>query len=550
MAGQGAVKLMLLVLKAFTVATGAAKYGYNHVKVWPDPPRIERNFPPPNITLYSPAFLDTDQIPLAFANGTEGPTSDAVLDDFLTEIASRNSWMNYGSTGDVTEEGRSLRYVYLSTSNKPWNSTLQVPETPMPPSKTKLRVWLQGGVHGSEPAGDQCILALLGKMDAEPHWTASLLENLDIMLLPRYNPDGIAYFQRDFASNFDPNRDHVKLARKQTRSIKGMFSQFDPHVAADMHEFRASAMYGGKYLPGADAMFSAAKNLNIHPEIRRLSESLFAPAISSRLESRGFRWEPYVTGKTSLKPSTPITFHEAGTDAKIGRNAMGLSQAIVFLCEVRGIGIADQEFARRTATALTILESIVETASEHAHEILRIVDDSVREFVNGDNDIVITDFGDKSFRNWTFLDFETGDLMQVPVEFCSTTPSSANLTRSKPEAYLIPLPWAEIASRLEILGLEVQTLPQSWSGTVEALKITSTSLGRAYDDGAVRANVSTNTTLTDIRLPAGSFRVRTRQKNAALAFVTLEPEHADSYVSTGIIPLEKGDQYPIFRVLR
>lgn len=541
---------MLLVLKAFTLTTLAAQYGYNHVKVWPDPPRIEKNFPPPNITLYSPAFLDTDQIPLVFANGTEGPTSDAVLDDFLKEIASRNSWMNYGPTGDVTEEGRSLRYVHLSSSSEPWNSTLQVPETPMPPPQAKLRVWIQGGVHGCEPASDQSILALLGKMDAEPQWAASLLDNLDMMLLPRYNPDGIAYFQRDLASNFDPNRDHVKLARKQTREIKRMFSQFNPHVAADVHEFRASAMYGGKYLPGADAMFSAAKNLNIHPKIRKLSEDLFAPAISSHLESSGFRWEPYVTGKTSLKPDTPLIFQEAGTDAKIGRNAMGLSQAIVFLCEVRGIGIADQEFARRTAAALTILESIVETASEHAHEILRIMDDSVKDFVDDDNDIVITEFSDKSFRNWTFLDFETGDLVQIPVEFYSTTPSSANLTRSKPEAYLIPLPWAEIASKLEMLGLEVQTLPQSWSGTVEALTITSSSLGRAYDDGAVRASVSTNSTSTDIRLPAGSFWVSTRQKNAALAFVTLEPENADSYVSTGVIPLEKGDQYPIFRGLR
>lgn len=43
--------------------------------------------------------------------------------------------------------------------------------------------------------------------------------------------------------------------------------------------------------------------------------------------------------------------------------------------------------------------------------------------------------------------------------------------------------------------------------------------------------------------------VSTRQKNAALAFVTLEPEGIDSYVRFNLIPVQTGDEYPIFRVL-
>ncbi|CAK3936329.1 Carboxypeptidase 2 [Lecanosticta acicola] len=535
------------VLAGLAITAQATKYGNNHPPVWPDTPRIEKHFPPINVTLRSPAFISPDQVPDGFSKGTEGPTSDAILHDFLHGLASRNPWMTYQDLGYVSEEGRSLPFIQLSSSNVSWNRTVQIPETPLSSSRSKIRVWLQGGVHGSEPAGDQSILALLGKMDAEPQWTASLLENLEIMMLPRYNPDGVAYFQRDLASNFDPNRDHVKLARQQTRDIKRVFSEFAPHVAADMHEFRASAMYGGQYLPGADAMFSAAKNLNIHTAIRHMSEQLFAPAIGTHLKSRGLRWEPYVTGRTSLKHDTSIVFHEAGSDAKIGRNAMGLSQAIVFLCEVRGIGIADQEFHRRTATALTILESILQTASDHAHEIIRVVEDGVNDFANSDEPIVVSDHTDKSTRNWTFVDFDSGDLVQVPVVFHSTTPTSANLTRPRPEAYLIPRTWAEVAARLEILGLQVETVSESWNGTVEALTITSSSIGRYHDEGVVLTAVTTNSTSTHVQLPPGSFRVSTRQKNAALAFVTLEPENVDSYVSWGIIPMEKGDQYPIFR---
>jgi predicted deacylase len=117
--------------------------------------------------------------------------------------------------------------------------------------KKKLRVWIQGGVHGNEPAGDQAVLALLGKMDADQAWTASLLERMDIILFPRYNPDGVSYFQRDLASNLDSNREHTKLARKQSRDIKRLFSSFSPHIAVDMHEFTGTRLTAGHYKHGS-----------------------------------------------------------------------------------------------------------------------------------------------------------------------------------------------------------------------------------------------------------------------------------------------------------
>ena len=60
--------------------------------------------------------------------------------------------------------------------------------------------------------------------------------------------------------------------------------------------------------------------------------------------------------------------------------------------------------------------------------------------------------------------------------------------------------------------------------------------------------VTTEAKEREIELPTGSFRVSTRQRNAALAFIALEPENSDSYVSFNIIPVERGDEYPIFRV--
>lgn len=101
-----------------------------------------------------------------------------------------------------------------------------------------------------------------------------------------------------------------------------------------------------------EALMRCSVQPRINAGIRQMSEELFAPAIAAHLEADGLRWEPYVTEKTSTKPNSTITYLEAGSDARIGRNALGLTQAIVFLFEMRGIGIADQHFARRTATGL------------------------------------------------------------------------------------------------------------------------------------------------------------------------------------------------------
>lgn len=73
------LKSVLLVgLSALTTAN-AATYGNNWVTTRKDPAPLAAQFPSPNTTLLSPAFLSPETIPAAFTNGTEGPTDDAEL---------------------------------------------------------------------------------------------------------------------------------------------------------------------------------------------------------------------------------------------------------------------------------------------------------------------------------------------------------------------------------------------------------------------------------------------------------------------------------------
>lgn len=120
-----------------------------------------------------------------------------------------------------------------------------------------------------------------------------------------------------------------------------------------------------------DALIAPGKNLNTHPDIRNISETLFATGIAKRLEAAGFRWESYFT--RSWGSTTGITLAEAGSDAKAGRNHFGLMQSIGILNEVRGIRLADQHFQRRVATALTMVSAILDIALENHNEVYSTV---------------------------------------------------------------------------------------------------------------------------------------------------------------------------------
>lgn len=197
------------------------QYGENWVPTIKDSELVAANFQDVNITLLAPAFLDPSTVPARFSDGSEGPTDLLDLDFFYRNLSRNNDWLSYESADFLSEEGRAIPYLFLSKPDS--NQTTD-----------KLRIYLQAAIHGNEPAADQSVLALLGKMDADPEWTSSILDKMDIKVLPRYNVDGVAYFQRQLACNLDPNRDHIKLDRHQSRSIKRVLSDWNPHIAIDM----------------------------------------------------------------------------------------------------------------------------------------------------------------------------------------------------------------------------------------------------------------------------------------------------------------------------
>jgi hypothetical protein len=464
-----------------------------------------------------------------------------LAEEFLQDLARQNEWFHYRNPNITSEEGLSLPYAYLTT-DKVWGSSGFNKR-----SRQKLRIWFQGGVHGDEPAGDQGLLALLGKLSKDKAWARSVLKKADLVILPRYNPDGVNYFQREFVTNFDPNRDHAVLRRKQTQDIKTLLNEFDPHVFLDAHEYTANSPLGAsrQWIKAQDVQVSAVKNPNIHEDIRHLQEGLFINTVYATIEQRGLRTSPYFVASSG---TDTLVLQENSSISHAGHNSAGLGQRISFLTETRGIRLGDQHFQRRVFAGLLAAETILRTAIDNAELVYRTIEDARADFLENDDDIIVLDKSRPHSTTWEFIDARNGSLVDVPVTFNNNTPSETVLSRSRPEAYIFSSVWKDVAERLEILGVDVDVLKEDFEGEVGTLTVTEATLAQSKFHGIVQTAVRTESGSRNVRIPAGGFRVDTRQKNALYALVTLEPENTASFVTYNIIPLDVGDEYPVFRI--
>jgi hypothetical protein len=452
-----------------------------------------------------------------------------MVGSFVKSLSNRTGWITYHDELE-SEEARKIPYVTLSNGKQ---------------SVKKLRIFIQGGQHGNEPAGDEGVLALLGKLAADSQWTAKVLDKADLLILPRYNVDGVEYLQRQLASNYDPNRDHAVLLRKQTRKIRQLQSNFDPHIFVDDHEYTGGSSIAQRYIRSQDLLVSANKGLNVHPSIRSLNEA-FVTDVFAAAQAKGLRTHAYFT--TSVSNGT-ITIQEPDAHAQANHKGAGNYQALTFLVETRGIRLADQHFQRRVASHLITLTAIIDKAVNEFDSVYSTIEAGRKAFIDSEEDIVVVQDYQLSNKTVQFIDAANGSLVDVHVLSQNSDPAVAVLTRKRPKAYVFSRAWADVASRLRILGVKVDTLTEPFEGDVEALVVTNATLADSKFEGIAGTTVVTKSTIRRVSIPAGGFWVDTTQKNAAYAFVLLEPENPASLAYYNQVPLEVGDEYSVFRVL-
>ncbi len=483
----------------------------------------DKFFPDPDVEFETPAF-----------NSRFGFTNYNELISFLEEMTAQSPFAKIDFIGE-TQRGKNIPIVLISKSD----------------NQPKVRVWLQGGIHGNEPASSEGLLAVLQELLTNTEYTY-LFDRLEIAIVPMVNIDGYIRQNRSTKNGLDLNRDLIKLQIVETQQLKEKYSAYAPHVAIDFHEFnpfRAAFRDFGEmgYTSYYDAMFLYSGDLNVEPKIKSLTNDLFVKQAKETFDELGYNHHDYFSPQDTRGK---LYFNLGSSSARSSATSFALGNAISVLMEIRGIRLNRNSFERRILITKTSAFSFLNTAYNHHNEVLSGVEAAIASTASMQREVVADSRSAREEHAIKFIDIAENEVVEEKFEMATAYQKEVLISRVRPGAYLLSPDQTKAARNLEILGLEVTTLSGNMSLPVEVYRVDAQQIAAEKYQG-YRPNIISTVISTETReFREGTFVVRMDQKNANLAVTALEPENDNGFVRTRVVEAMKGEEVPIYRLMQ
>ncbi len=504
--------------------------GFNPASVYQETPEVAARYPDPEVHYTTPAF----------APGKQDFTSQDELMAFLEALAVRAPAMHM-ETGSHSQQGRVLPVLLFSRAQHAIGSG------------TKPVVLIIGQQHGNEPAGGEAALVLAQRLGTGD--LADLLSTIDVIIVPRANPDGADGFVRALADGTDPNRDHTLLRTPEIQTLGALFNRFHPQLVLDCHEFTVGGRWIEKVggLERIDAMIQYATVPNLPPSLEKAASQLFLPAILQAFDAHGLTHDWYHTTDGSRRDS-PVAMGGIGPDT--GRNVAGLRNAVSFLLETRGVGLGRAHLARRVETHLVAAEAILQLAAKHPAMFMQSSTEAAIEASTSDQPIVIVAHEHPEQREMIFVDPKTGADKPVTVVWLSALTIDPVLVRPRPAGYLVDHDNARAIDAIKRAGLIFQLISKATMLPGDHIRVIDVATGAKEDgrgdDKGAGAIVKGTYALekADIALSPNDVFIPFNQALSGLAVALLEPESDAGVVANKLVPAVKGQLLSISRLDR
>ncbi|MGI9625666.1 MAG: M14 family metallopeptidase [Longimicrobiales bacterium] len=425
----------------------------------------------------------------------------------------------------------------------------------------KLRVYLQGNIHGGEVPGKEALLMLVRDwiQGAYPDWT----EELVLLIAPIYNADGnerVALTnrprqhgplggmgQRPNAQGLDLNRDHMKLGSPEAQALVGMLNAYDPHLGVDLHTTNGTRHgYHLTYAP------------SLHPDTHEglntlLREELF-PAVTAAIEQE-HGWHYYFYGNAYGDPVAWRTFDHR---PRFNNNYVGLRNRVAILSEAYSY----LTFEDRVFSTLYFVEEILDYANGHSAEIRAAVETADATSVVGET-LSTRSVPERSAEPVTILMGQAEELQHpesgepillrqdtlIPTQMYEFGTFQAQETEVAPAAYLVPPDLTEVIERIHLHGIETFTLEDGRGVAGEAFFVDST---RAAEEPFQQRNerrVWGEYRPVERSVEPGTVVVPVDQPLGRLAFHLLEPNADDGFTNWAYLDpwIEAGEWHPVWR---
>jgi hypothetical protein len=463
---------------------------------------------------------------------------------------------------DLVPKSRDLRVRVLGRSQEGRDIALLVFARPAAADGVEMlkngkpTVLIIGQQHGNEPAGGEAALALAGQLASGDR--ASVLDRVNVLIVPRANPDGAHHFIRGLRDGNDVNRDHLLQVTAEGKALGRVSMEFQPDVVLDCHEFGVKTRWVEKFgaLQGYDALIQYATVSNLPPALTELSERMFRQPLLRALDAAQLRHSWYYT--SSYNMADPVV-SMGGVVPDTGRNIAGLRNAVSFLIETRGVGIGRAHFKRRVYTHLVAMNAFLDTAAQNGESLLAGLRAIRREVAAeaGRGDLIVSGVATPKRHTLTMIDPETGSDKQVEVAWRDALELQIRLKRPRPYGYVLAASEAAAARHLRELGATVMRIVSDARIEVQRYRMTSREEAKKEDvrrnDEDATPNVIRITTATEsaqVVVRAGDFYVPMDQPLANVVSAALEPETQSSFASNRLLTLPAPGADPLLPLYR
>ena len=487
---------------------------------------VAARFPDPSVVYSTPGLQA----------GRTAFTSQSEISLWLRDQASAAS-RNKGVAASVlafgtSQRGEPLEALVLARASTGDAAALQANGRPT--------VLLIGQQHGDEPAGSEALLVIARELSQG--LLLPLLDRINVVIVPRANPDGAASLQRTTSNGLDMNRDHLLLNTPEAKALALLKRDYHPTVVVDAHEYTVVGRYLEKFgsVQKFDALFQYATTANLPEFLTKAAEEWYRRPLLAALKTQGLSAEWYYTTSTDLLDKKIAM---GGIQPDTGRNVDGLKNTISLLIETRGIGIGRMHIQRRVHTHVTAMTSVLAATSQRTAELAQLrpyIDKEITAMACKESAIVEA-LPTAAQYELLMLDPVSGADKSVTVDWDSALTLRTVKARARPCGYWLSATSGKAIERLRLHGVQLQRVLEAGAMLADSYRETSRTGAQRRDvrgviidaDKIIKVEVTLARSVIDV--PRGSYYVPLNQPFGNLAFAALEPDTQSSFFANQIL---------------
>lgn len=450
----------------------------------------------------------------------------------------------YGTSG----QGRPMPFLVVSREKAFTGRRAQKLPKPI--------VMIQNGIHAGEIDGKDASLMILRDMAFGRH--REILDKVTLVIVPIYNVDGherISPYNRPnqdgpkkgmgfraTAAGLDLNRDHMKLASDEARSLVALFNSWRPHLHVDDHvtdgvDHDWVLTWAWAEAPQTPAPIDAWLRAHM-------------PAVLEATAKAGHRNGPYVDLLDRDDPSKGFSSWVGGPRYSSGyfplRNRPSILVEMHSYKPYRQRVLANRDFllallgeiardpasltkAVADAEAATVTQGRPDAPASEVTVTLAPAEETDRirfPVYAGDTKTSVVTGG-------PVLLFRSGEVNEMEVPWHHKARIARALPR--PRGYFVLPGWPQIEDRLRAHGLRAERLTKPLELEVETMRVSQPKLATSSYQGLVQVTPQVARAVERRRIPAGTIWIPADQPDFEVAVQLLEPEASDSLLSWGLL---------------